>query len=151
MKLSTILFLILFVVSAVPSSFADDGIFGLQFIVEVGTVQNNLFNLYEDGGLTETMNLGTNWYVDAMLRFFVWRFFLSGRAQGYMYNNMYNIYTILEKWAFEVSLGFFPWDFLSVEIGWNYNRIGGLAVPYQYTSQYNNLFFRVTGKIGNVK
>lgn len=143
MKKTIIILSLLFLVGTFIANTED--IFGFQLKDEVGTIQNNLFHLYEEGDLVEQMNLGRNIYNRLMVRFIIWKFYLGGELDINLYAPLtnYNYYASLGGF-----LGMYPWDWLNLELGARWKDRDSIAVPYDYHAEHVETYLQLGLNLG---
>ena len=141
-----IILIILFLVVS-TSIFADDGLFGFEYEVMFGPVFNDLFQLYEDEELKVEANLGTSSYLDIMTRFYIWNFFIGGELEWRVYNRFIDPF----KQMYGASIGFVPIDWIVLEFGYRFRDSYTLSAPSHFFVSDHNIYFSISGKVGNVK
>jgi hypothetical protein len=143
------LIIVLLVVLASPVVAED--LLGLQYSVRVGVTKDNLFQLVEDGVLAEEMNMGNSWFLSGEVRLFVWKFFIGGETEWNFCFYDDRVCNYPYRCMVGTSVGFVPWDFLQVEIGWKSRDFSTFLIPMQYNTGRDELYLEVSGKVGNTR
>ena len=133
--------------------FADRSNVGFHYSIELGILSENSFDLFENNVLTEKMFIGSNMYIDVLLKLYFWNFFLSTYGHIEFYPGLFSI---LPKQSYGISVGIMPCDIIIIELGYSFNDIWQITVPYNYhVGMYHNLYIRtylrISGNIGNAK
>ena len=135
---------IILLVTAVAGFAVAEDLLGLEIVFEAGIMHNNLFQLYENDLLTEEVHMGSNFYFDTLMRFYVWRFFLEGDFSW----TVFGIYVSDDCMTFGGALGFVPWDPLTIKVGMRYKDLDILAMPVNYQSTFMESYVNVSLKLG---
>ena len=142
-----ILVLLTVIVATCVGTVSADSSFGFSCSAEIGTIQENLFKLYQNEELVESANLGENLYADLRATFYWWKLSLGGHYKI----NYYDFYSKTQNMSVGALLEFYPVDIISIGFGWDFNDKDGLSLPYQYALENNRTYMKISFKLGGTR
>jgi hypothetical protein len=117
---------------------AEAASFGFLFDLEMGVMEDGVFQYFEDNEKTEELSLGNNFYFDITIRFYVGRLFLElNRADAFYFNG----YSAPYMMTLGAALGWVPYNRLTLKIGYMLREFESISIPEHH--QYKDNIVRV--------